>query len=145
MSDDRSATDELHDFNAKVIDEFRSNDGKVGGPFEDSRVLLLHTTGATSGRERIHPMVYQDLDGAVAVFASKAGADTNPAWYHNLVAHPDVTVEIGTETRAFRARTADGQEREQIWEKQKVDAPGFAGYEAKTERVIPVVVLDPID
>ena len=89
-------------------------------------------------------MMYQDLgEDRVAVFASKAGADTHPAWYHNLVAHPDVTVEIGSETRIFRARIAEGAERGPIWERQKADYPGFAGYEASTDRVIPVVVLEP--
>lgn len=146
MSNDTPSTENMQDFNRQVIDEFRSNDdGKVGGSFEGSSVLLLHTTGAKSGEERVHPMVYQDLDGAVAVFASKAGADTNPACYHNLVANPGVTAEIGAETREFNARTAAGSERERIWEKQKADAPGFAEYEAKTEREIPVVILDPID
>jgi len=107
-------------------------------------LLLLHTTAARSGEERINPMMYQDLGDSVAVFASKAGAPTNPAWYHNLVAHPDVTAEIGTEVRGFRARTATGDERERIWSKQKRDYPGFAGYEAKTAREIPVVILDPV-
>jgi deazaflavin-dependent oxidoreductase (nitroreductase family) len=89
-------------------------------------------------------MMYQDLGGPVAVFASKGGTPTNPDWYHNLVAHPEVTAEIGTETRRFRARTATGEEREPIWVKQKNDYPGFASYEAKTDREIPVVILEPI-
>jgi deazaflavin-dependent oxidoreductase (nitroreductase family) len=135
---------EMQDWNAQVIEEFRANGGKVGGNFEGAPILLLHTTGAKSGLERINPMMYQDLgDGRVAVFASKAGADSHPDWYRNLVAHPDVRAEIGTETRAFRARTAEPDEREPIWQKQKTDYPGFADYEAGTSRVIPVVVLDP--
>ena len=107
-------------------------------------LLLLHTIGAKSGQERVNPMMYQDLgEGRLAVFASYAGLDVNPAWFHNLVAHPDVTAEVGTETRSFRARVADSAEREPIWTKQKADYPGFAGYEAKTDRIIPVVILDP--
>jgi deazaflavin-dependent oxidoreductase (nitroreductase family) len=133
-----------NDWNAPVIEEFRANGGKLGGNFEGAPVLLLHTTGAKSGLERIHPMMYQDLGGGrVAVFASKAGMDTNPDWYRNLVANPDVTAEIGTETRAFRSHTATPTDREPIWTKQKHDYPGFAGYEKKTSREIPVVILEP--
>jgi deazaflavin-dependent oxidoreductase (nitroreductase family) len=136
---------EVNDWNAQLIEEFRANGGKVGGNFEGAPLLLLHTTGARSGTERTNPVMYQDLgSGRVAVFASKAGADTNPDWYHNVVAHPDVTAEIGTETRSFRARVAEDQEREPIWEKQKADYPGFAGYEAGTKRLIPVVILEPV-
>jgi deazaflavin-dependent oxidoreductase (nitroreductase family) len=135
---------ETQDWNRHTIEEFRANDGKVGGNFEGAPLLLLHTTGARSGQERINPMMYQALDdGCVAVFASKAGADTNPDWYHNLVANPEVTAEIGTETRHFHARTADSAEREPIWTRQKHDYPGFAGYEAGTSREIPVVILEP--
>ncbi len=107
-------------------------------------LLLLHTAGAKTGKERINPMMYQDLgNGSIAVFASKAGADTHPDWYHNISAHPDVTAEIGTETRGFAARTASGDERAPIWDQQKIDYPGFADYEAGTTRQIPVVILDP--
>lgn len=135
---------ETKDWNTQVIDEFRANGGKVGGNFEGAPLLLLHTTGAKSGLERVNPMMYQHLgDGRVAVFASKAGAPSHPDWYHNLIANPEVTAEIGTDTRTFRARTADPDEREPIWTKQKQDYPGFADYEAKTDRVIPVVILDP--
>jgi deazaflavin-dependent oxidoreductase (nitroreductase family) len=134
---------DTNDWNAGIIEEFRANAGKVGGPFAGASLLLLHTTGARSGQERVIPVVYQDLGGPVAVFASKAGAPTHPDWYHNLVANPDVTAEIGTETRRFRARTATGEERESVWAKQKQDIPGFAEYEARTTREIPVVVLDP--
>ena len=136
---------DVSDWNKKTIEEFRANAGQVGGPFAGAPILLLHTTGARSGQERINPMMYRDLgDGRVAVFASKAGQPTNPDWYHNLVAHPDVTAEIGTETRHFRARTAPSEERAPIWAEQKQDYPGFAGYETKTTREIPVVILDPI-
>ncbi len=134
----------MSDWNANVIEEFRANGGKVGGNFEGAPLLLLHTTGAKSGLERVNPVMYQDLgDGRIAVFASYAGLDVNPAWYHNLAATPDVTAEIGTETRSFRSRTATTAEREPIWSKQKHDFPGFADYESKTRREIPVVILEP--
>lgn len=135
---------DMLDWNTAIIEEFRANAGKVGGQFEGAPLLLLHSTGAKSGVERVTPMMYQDLGaGRVAVFASYAGRDINPAWFHNVVAHPEVTAEIGTETHALRARVADADEREPIWEKQKSDYPGFAEYEAKTDRVIPVVILEP--
>ena len=132
-----------NDWNSQIITEFRANGGKVGGSFEGAPLLLLHTTGARSGQERVSPIMYQDLGDSVAVFASKAGAPSNPAWYHNLVADPEVTAEIGTATRTFRARIATGEERERIWSKQKTDYPGFAEYEQSTSREIPVVILDP--
>jgi len=134
----------MADYNANIIEEFRANGGKVGGNFAGAPLLLLHTTGAKSGKERVNPMMYQDLgDGKVAVFASKAGMETNPDWYHNAMADPDVTAEIGTETRTFRAHTATADEREPIWSKQKRDYPGFAEYETKTSRQIPVLILEP--
>lgn len=133
------------DWNRKIIDEFRAQGGKVGGNFAGAPLLLLHTVGARSGEEQVTPIMYQDLgDGRVAVFASKAGAPTHPDWYHNLVASPEVTAEIGPDTRHFRARTATSAEREPIWTKQKQGFPGFADYEAKTDRQIPVVILDPV-
>jgi deazaflavin-dependent oxidoreductase (nitroreductase family) len=133
------------DWNEKIIDEFRANEGRVGGNFEGRTLLLLHHTGAKTGIERINPLAYQRLsDDSVAIFASKGGAPTTPDWFYNLVAHPDVEVEIGTESHRARARVAEGAERETIWEKQKAASPGFAEYEKKTEgiREIPVVVLD---
>ena len=132
------------DWNREIIEEFRAHAGKVGGNFAGAPLLLLHTTGARSGRPHLNPLMYQDLGGPVAVFASKAGAPTNPDWYHNLRANPEVSAEIGSETRRFRARVATGDERGRIWEKQKRDYPGFADYEAKTDREIPVVILDPL-
>ena len=130
------------DFNTKIIDEFRENEGKVGGPFAGAPMVLVHHFGAKSGQERVSPVVYQALGESFVVFASKAGSDTNPAWYHNLVAHPEVEIEVGSSTIPVRARVAEGVERERIWTKQKADMPGFADYEAKTSRQIPVVVLD---
>jgi deazaflavin-dependent oxidoreductase (nitroreductase family) len=134
---------EFEDFNTKIIEEFRQNGGKVGGPFEGAPVLILHTTGAKSGQVRENPMMYKDLDGSYAVFASKGGAPTNPDWYHNLVAHPDVQAEIGTQTVALTARVADPEERERIWVPWKTENPGFAEYESKTTRQIPVIILEP--
>ena len=135
---------EVNDWNRKIIEEFRANAGKVGGNFAGAPLLLLHTVGARSGHPHVNPLMYQDLGGPVAVFASKAGAPSNPDWYHNLLANPEVSAEIGSETHRFRARVAAGDERDHIWEKQKRDYPGFADYEAKTDREIPVVILDPL-
>lgn len=135
--------DAPHDFNARIIDEFRANAGQVGPPFEGAPLLLLHTTGAKTGLERVHPLVYQSLEGRWAIFASKAGAPDDPAWYRNLVANPAASIEVGTETVAVVARTVEGEERDELWERQKAQMPGFADYEAATTRTIPVVVLDP--
>jgi deazaflavin-dependent oxidoreductase (nitroreductase family) len=132
-----------NDWNTKIIEEFRGNGGRVGGQFEGFPLLLLHTTGARSGQERVNPVAYQKLDGGgYAVFASKGGAPVNPDWYHNLMAHPDVTAEVGAETVPLHARVAGGEERERIWTAQKAASPGFADYETKTTRQIPVVILE---
>jgi deazaflavin-dependent oxidoreductase (nitroreductase family) len=135
MNDTRS-------WNDQVIDEFRANEGRVGGPFEGAPLLLLHHIGAKSGTERVTPMMYQAVGDDLAVFASYAGEDVHPAWYHNLLANPDVTAEVGTDTVALHARDLPADERAPIWEKQKADYPGFAGYEQKTSRTIPVVLLE---
>jgi deazaflavin-dependent oxidoreductase (nitroreductase family) len=132
-----------NDWNSKIIEEFRANGGRVGGPFEGGTLLLLHTTGARTGQERVNPVAYQKVDQGFAVFASKAGAPTNPDWYHNLIAHPDVEAEIGDQTVRLTARVASGDERERIWTRQKESNPGFAEYEQKTTRQIPVVILEP--
>jgi deazaflavin-dependent oxidoreductase (nitroreductase family) len=132
----------MSDWNDKVIAEFRANGGKVGGNFAGAPLLLLHSTGAKSGQERVSPLVYQQVGSDVAIFASKGGAPTNPDWFHNVKAHPEVTVEIGTDTVPMRARVADDVEREPIWARQKDVMPGFADYEAATERTIPVVLLE---
>jgi deazaflavin-dependent oxidoreductase (nitroreductase family) len=138
----------MNDFNRTIIEEFRANGGRVGGQFEGAPMLVLHTRGAKSGEPRLNPMVYQDLGGKYAVFASYGGAPKSPSWYHNLVANPDVEIEIGTEIgtekKRVTARVLEGSEREPVWEKQKVDMPPFAEYEAKTDRTIPVVVLEPV-
>jgi deazaflavin-dependent oxidoreductase (nitroreductase family) len=130
------------DWNAKVIEDFRANEGTVpnfGGP-----LLLLHTTGAKTGQEHVTPVMYRKVDGGYAVFASFAGQPRNPAWYHNLVANPDVQAEIGTQTVRLRARVADEVEREPIWIAHKAEFPGFQEYEHKTTRQIPVVILEPV-
>lgn len=137
---------ELHDWNREIIEEFRANEGRVGGPFEGAPMLLLRTTGARTGIERVNPVVYQRLGPrSVAVFASKGGAPDNPDWYHNLLAHPKVTAEIGTGTVELTARVAENGEREPIWTAQKAAYPGFADYERKTTRQIPVVILEPVN
>jgi deazaflavin-dependent oxidoreductase (nitroreductase family) len=137
---------EANDLNQPVIDEFRANDGKVGGPFEGFSLVLVHHTGAKSGVERVNPLAYQRLsDDSVAVFASKGGAPTNPDWFHNLVANPNASIEIGTERYDVTARVATGEERERIWEAQKKAFPNFAEYETISGgREIPVVVLDKV-
>ena len=133
----------MDDFNTKIIKEFRENDGVVGGPFEGSKLLILHSTGAKSGAVRENPVVYKDLDGSYAIFASKGGAPTNPDWYYNILAHPAVEAEIGTQKVRLTARVAGPEEREKIWVPWKTANPGFAEYEAKTDREIPVVILEP--
>jgi deazaflavin-dependent oxidoreductase (nitroreductase family) len=135
----------VSDWNRRIIEEFRSTGGQVGGRFEGAPMVLLHTRGRRTGAERVNPLVYRDLGGgSVAVFASKAGAPTHPDWYRNLVDEPSVTVEIGTETVPMTARVAAGDERSAIWEAQKRDMPGFAEYERSAgDREIPVVVLTP--
>ncbi len=131
-----------NDLNQQVIDDFRANGGRVGGNFEGAPLLLLHTTGAKSAQERVNPVMYQPAGDKMVVFASKAGAPTNPDWYHNLIAHPEASVEVGTDTVKVTARVAEGAEREELWETQKQRYPGFAEYEEKTSRQIPVVVLE---
>ncbi len=131
------------DPNQTIIDEFRANAGKVGGRFEGRPLLLLHHKGAKSGIERVNPLAYRRVGDAVAVFASKGGAPTNPDWYYNLIANPEVEVEIGTERYPAVARVAVGEEREAIYGEQKAAFSNFADYEQRAgNRVIPVVVLD---
>jgi deazaflavin-dependent oxidoreductase (nitroreductase family) len=136
---------EASDFNSQIIAEFRAHGGKVGGRFENATMLLLHHAGAKSGKERVNPLAYQKVGDGFAVFASKAGAPTNPDWLYNLEANPLTKVEVGTELVEVRARVAEAEERDQIWNRQKERAPHFAGYEETAKpRVIPVVVLDPV-
>lgn len=132
----------MSDWNTKIIEEFRATGGKVGGQFEGAPLLLLHSTGAKSGQDRVAPVMYLADGDDLVVFASKAGADTNPDWFHNLKANPDTRVEVGADTVAVRARVAEGEERDRLFDRQKAAYPGFADYEAGTDRVIPVVVLE---
>jgi deazaflavin-dependent oxidoreductase (nitroreductase family) len=127
--------------NREVIAEFRDNGGKAGGIFEGKPLVLVHHRGAKSGVERIAPLVpYVDGD-RLYVFASKGGADTNPDWYHNLVANPDTVIEYGSETLPVTARVLTGSERDDIYAKQAEAQPQFAEYQRKTTRVIPVIEL----
>ncbi|GAC1361801.1 MAG: nitroreductase family deazaflavin-dependent oxidoreductase [Actinomycetota bacterium] len=133
-----------NDWNAKIIEEFRANQGQVGGMFAGRPLLLLHHEGAKTGTKRVNPLAYQARGSAYAVFASAAGAPKHPDWYHNLVTHPDTTVEVGTQTIPVRARVAGPAERDEIFSRQAQEAPDFAAYQTKTTRVIPVVVLEPV-
>jgi len=130
------------DFNKQVIEEFRANGGKVGGYFKEQDVLLLTTTGARSGRPRLVPLVYTKAGEAYVVLASKAGADTHPDWYFNLVANPEVTVEVGTGTFQARARETAEPERTQLYTVHETKMPGFKEYRLHTSREIPVIVLE---
>jgi deazaflavin-dependent oxidoreductase (nitroreductase family) len=136
---------EANDWNRQIIEEFRANEGKVGGQFAGAPLVLLTTTGARSGQPRTSPMMYLDDGGRRYVFASKAGAPTNPDWYHNLKANPVVTVEVGTDELRATAREVTGPERDRIYAHQAGLYPGFAEYQEKTNRTIPVVELVPVD
>jgi deazaflavin-dependent oxidoreductase (nitroreductase family) len=133
---------EVTDWNRAVIDEFRANDGKVGGQFAGAPLLVLTTTGAKTGKQRTHPLVYLPDGDRIIVFASKGGAPTSPDWYHNLVANPTATVEVGNETFDVNATVLTGEERDRIFAKQAELMPGFAEYQEKTTRTIPVVALE---
>lgn len=135
----------MTDFNSAIIEEFRANGGKVGGPFEGAPVLLLTSTGARTGATRLNPMMYLEDGKRLYVFASKGGAPTNPDWYHNLVAHPRATVEVGEERFDVTASVVTGAERDEIYARQAAAYPGFAEYQAKTTRTIPVIALERAD
>jgi deazaflavin-dependent oxidoreductase (nitroreductase family) len=132
---------DVNGWNAKIIDEFRANAGEVGGQFKGAPLLLLHTKGAKSGLERINPMMYLRDGDRLYVFASKAGADSNPDWYRNLVANPDVSVELRSETFSATALPVTSADRDLIYSMQSERYPGFKEYQEKTSRVIPVVEL----
>ncbi len=136
---------EANDWNRQIIEEFRANEGQVGGQFAGAPLVLLTTTGARSGQPRTSPMMYLDDGGRRYVFASKAGAPTNPDWYHNLKANPEVTVEVGTDELRATAREVTGSERDRLYAHQADLYPGFAEYQEKTDRTIPVVELVPVD
>ncbi|MBV9197102.1 MAG: nitroreductase family deazaflavin-dependent oxidoreductase [Solirubrobacterales bacterium] len=131
------------DLNARIIEEFRANGGRVGGPFDGATLLLLHHTGARSGRQRVNPLVYLRDGERYVIFASKAGAPTNPDWYHNIKAHPEVKIEVGTETLDAVAEEAAGAERDRLFAAQVERSPQFREYQEKTGRTIPAVVLTP--
>ena len=131
----------MSDWNANVIEEFRANDGKVGGWFDDKKVLLLHTTGARSGLERLTPLVYREEDDRVFVFASKGGSHSHPDWYHNLKANPTVSLEIGANSSSATAVEIVGNERDAIYARQAQALENFAEYQAATDRTIPVIEL----
>jgi len=134
---------DANDFNQSIVDEFRANGGKVGGPFEGAPMLLLTTTGAKSGQARTAPLVYLPDGDRYVVFASKAGAPTNPDWYHNLVANPSVSVEVGSDRTDADAVVLTGEERDQLFATRAERMPGFKDYQDKTTRVIPVISLRP--
>jgi deazaflavin-dependent oxidoreductase (nitroreductase family) len=129
------------DWNKGIIEEFRENGGRVAS-FGRQRLLLLHHRGARTGIERVNPLAVLEIPEGYAIFGSKGGAPTNPDWYHNLIANPDVVVEYGDETFPARARVAEGEERTRIWEEQKRRNRAFARYEEATSREIPVVILE---
>ena len=133
------------DLNFKIIQEYRANGGKLGGMFAGSDLLLLHHTGAKSGDPRVSPLGFQRIGDSFAVFGTRAGSASHPDWIHNLVANPQTTIEIGTETIPVTARIAMPAERDVIWDRQKQRVPTFAEYERKAApRKIPVIVLDPV-
>jgi deazaflavin-dependent oxidoreductase (nitroreductase family) len=131
----------MSDWNTKIIEEFRANQGRVGGSFQGAPMLLLTTTGRRTGERRTNPMMYLADGDRLLVFASKGGAPTNPDWYHNLVTNPEVTVEVGTESYQAHATALHGDERDRLYAEQSSRYPGFAEYQRNTSRVIPVVAL----
>jgi deazaflavin-dependent oxidoreductase (nitroreductase family) len=137
----------MSDFNRGIIEEFRANQGKVGGGFDGAPMILLHHKGAKTGTERVNPLVYLPVGDDFAIFASKGGAPDDPRWFRNLQANPETTAEVGPETYRVRARVLDGDEREPIWTKQKQLMPNFAEYEDKARgiRDIPVVLLEKVE
>jgi deazaflavin-dependent oxidoreductase (nitroreductase family) len=136
-----SSGPDINEFNRSIIAEFRANGGKVGGPFDGAPILLLTSTGAKSGEPRTTPVVYLPDGERMVIFASKAGAPTNPGWYHNLLAHPTATVEVGTEAVEVEASVTSGEERERLFAAQVEWMPTFADYAEKTTREIPVIAL----
>ena len=134
---------EANDFNTKVIEEFRANGGKLSGGFEGAPMLLLSTVGAKSGKKRVNPMMYMDEGGRRYVFASKAGAPTNPDWYYNLVANPEVSIEVGTDTLDVVATPLDENERARVYAIQASRVSGLRRVSGEDDRAIPVVALDP--
>lgn len=137
-------SNQTNDWNRTIIEEFRANDGKVGGYFAGRTLLLLHTLGAKSGNERINPVAYVKDGDRFVIIASKGGSPTNPDWYYNVLAHPLVTVEVGKDQFQARAAVAAEPERTRLYNKMIEVAPSFAEYKQKTNRVIPVFILTPV-
>lgn len=133
---------EIHDFNRRIIEEFRANGGETFGPFKGRNLLLLTTTGAKSGEERTTPLVYSRDGDRLVIIASMGGAPKHPAWFHNISANPEVTLEVGTEKFNARASVAEGAERDRLYAQQAAEMPAFNEYQEKTTRRIPVVVLE---
>ena len=131
----------FNDWNKMIIKEFRANGGKVGGQFENMTLLLLNTVGVKSGKIRVNPVAYINDGSRFIIAASKAGADTNPDWFNNLVAHPEIEIEVGDQRFKVNASVSDEPERTELYEKMVSKYPGFADYVVKASRVIPVVVL----
>lgn len=134
-------TQTINAFNQSIIDEFRANGGKVGGQFEGANLLLLHTTGAKSGQPRVSPLAYFRIDGKLIIIGSFAGAPVSPAWVHNLRANPSARVEIDNDAFDVTAHELPSAERDALFEKVAAAAPGFAEYQSKTSRVIPLFEL----
>jgi deazaflavin-dependent oxidoreductase (nitroreductase family) len=132
------------DRNQRIVEEFRANEGRVGPPFEDVPILLLHHRGARTGTERVNPLAYLPDGDRYVIIASKGGAPTNPDWYHNVVANPDVTIEVGTETLTARAVVVTGEERDELYRRQAERLPAFGQYAQRTRRTIPVIALEPV-
>ena len=143
MTQDIPDTETINAFNKSIIDEFRANAGKVGGQFAGADLLLLTTTGAKSGQARVSPLAYFRVDDKLLILGSFAGADVNPAWVHNLRANPSAHIEIGNESSDVTARELPLAERDDLFPKITAVAPGFAEYQAKTTRIIPVFELQP--
>lgn len=133
---------DMDDFNQMVMDDFRANGGNCTGDFTGVPMVIVHHTGAKSGKVRHTPLCYLPNGDDVVIFASMGGAPTNPAWYHNLVTNPETEIELGTEIVPVRVREAEGAERDELFERQKRAMPPFVEYEAATTRVIPVLVLE---
>ena len=131
----------MNAWNRQIMEEFHANAGKVGGPFEGIPLLLLTTTGARSGQRRTTPVGYMPDGDRLAIFATRGGLPTNPSWYYNLLAHPEATVEVGTETFEVTAVVLTGEERDRLYARQVERAPVFAEYQEKTTRKIPVIAL----
>ena len=133
----------FNDYNQRIIDEFRANSGRPPSWTGTSPLLLVHHRGAKSGTERVNPVAYLDDGGRYVIFASKAGAPSNPDWYHNLKAHPDTKIEVGDDTIEVTVSEAQGEERDRLFATQAEQSPQFGDYQDKTDRLIPVLVLTP--